>query len=369
MNINHHNYEEYFILYLDNELSIEERRKVEVFAMQYPELKEELNILLQSKLTADNKIVFENKNELLKNFQAPVIDLSNIEEWLILYHDKELSPKEISSVETFITQNPALKKELEYFSKVKLQSETTIIFPDKQSLYRKEEKVPVFHIRWWRITAAAVLLLAGGLTVFLLTNKQQPVTEPVIKLATQSGKSSTDDSLNIKNVKSLPPKSKDVLVVDNKNVIASKASKQVVIENKVQKEKKALPIINIKDEKQLALTQLKSSNNLPVPGINVNRPENLKDVTNVINNEKTLTPQNKPDISVTSPATESYITYTAANQKQTNDIITTGDNDERKNKLRGLFRKVTRIFERTTHINATDDDNRLLIGGLSVKLN
>ena len=370
MNINHHNYEEYFILYMDNELSIEERRRVEAFATQYPELKEELNILLQSKITADNKIVFENKNELLKNSQVPAINVSNIEEWLILYHDNELSSKEISSVETFISQNPQLKKELEYFGKIKLQPETDIIFPDKQSLYRKEEKVPVIPFRWWKIAAAAVLLLAIGLTVFILTNKQQPATEPGNKLATQSNQSSTNDSLNIKNAKNLTQKNKEALVVvDNKNAIATKASKQDVIDNRIQKEKKVLPTMNLKDEKQLASTQIKPSNNLPLPDINVTRPENLKDVTNVIKNEKNLTPQNKPDLPVTTPATGSYITYTAANQKQTGDIINTGDNDESKNKLRGLFRKVTRIFERNTHINATDDDNRLLIGGLSVKLN
>ena len=91
MNINHDNYEEYFILYMDNELSIEERRRVEAFATQYPELKEELNILLQSKITADNKIVFENKNELLKNSQVPAINVSNIEEWLIELPDCQCS--------------------------------------------------------------------------------------------------------------------------------------------------------------------------------------------------------------------------------------------------------------------------------------
>jgi hypothetical protein len=41
---------------------------------------------------------------------------------------------------------------------------------------------------------------------------------------------------------------------------------------------------------------------------------------------------------------------------------------ERKNKLRGFFRKTTRLFERTTNISATDGDDRLLIGGLAVRL-
>jgi hypothetical protein len=42
----------------------------------------------------------------------------------------------------------------------------------------------------------------------------------------------------------------------------------------------------------------------------------------------------------------------------------------KKNKLRGFFRKVTRTFEKRTNIKATDDDDdRLLIAGLAIKLN
>ena len=44
MNINYHNYEECFILYMDNELSGDERRMVEAFVQQHPELKEELDL-------------------------------------------------------------------------------------------------------------------------------------------------------------------------------------------------------------------------------------------------------------------------------------------------------------------------------------
>jgi hypothetical protein len=45
MNINRHNYEEYFILYMDNELDSDDRRMVEAFVLQHPDLKEELDIL------------------------------------------------------------------------------------------------------------------------------------------------------------------------------------------------------------------------------------------------------------------------------------------------------------------------------------
>jgi hypothetical protein len=37
MNINRHNYEEFFILYMDNELGSEDRRLVEEFVQKHPE--------------------------------------------------------------------------------------------------------------------------------------------------------------------------------------------------------------------------------------------------------------------------------------------------------------------------------------------
>jgi hypothetical protein len=49
------------------------------------------------------------------------------------------------------------------------------------------------------------------------------------------------------------------------------------------------------------------------------------------------------------------------------DIETAG-NAGKKNKLRGFFRKVTRTFEKRTNIDPTDQDNRLLVGGLAIKL-
>ena len=42
MNINRDNYEEFFLLYADNELSVQEKNAVEDFVRQHPDLEEEL---------------------------------------------------------------------------------------------------------------------------------------------------------------------------------------------------------------------------------------------------------------------------------------------------------------------------------------
>ena len=367
MNINHNNYEECFILYMDNELSVEESRKVEDFIQQFPELKEELNILLQSRLVADKNVVFENKEELLNISQASNINITNFEEWFILYFDNELSASEISAVETFVSQNPEMKKELEYFWKAKLQPETEIIFPDKKSLYRREEKVPIIPIRWRRIAVAALLILATGITAIVLINNKSASNE--LGIATGNGQNPTLENPVVneskKQEKIIADKNKANQIAVIKHPVENNAVQKTVPAN--QKKKNELPVQKKIDENNMIANNQKPTNNLPVPDINVNRPENIKNVTNVIKNEKTLTPQNKPELAVTTQVTDTYITYTSAKQNQT-DVIYASETNESKNKLRGFFRKVTRVFERTTNIDVSDDDDRLLIGGLSVKL-
>ncbi|HRF19100.1 MAG TPA: hypothetical protein PK977_13085, partial [Chitinophagaceae bacterium] len=147
MKINRHNYEEFFLLYVDNELSSEDRHMVEDFVQLHPDLKEELELLSQFKFTPDDDIVFDNKEELLKvNGETPV-SLNNYEESLLSYIDNELTEQQRIAVEQFVNTNPAAKKELELLQQTKLQPET-ILFANKESLYRKEEKVRSLPVRW-----------------------------------------------------------------------------------------------------------------------------------------------------------------------------------------------------------------------------
>ena len=90
--------------------------------------------------------------------------MDNYKEWLLLYTDNELTVSRKNTVEKFAATHPAVQKELELLQKTRLQPEENIVFPNKESLYRKEEKVRVVSIRWWRIAAAAVLFFAISVT-------------------------------------------------------------------------------------------------------------------------------------------------------------------------------------------------------------
>jgi len=65
MNINLNNYEQWLLLYVDNELSAADRNAVKEFLGQYPYLQQELEALQQATLPLEN-FSFEAKDSLLK---------------------------------------------------------------------------------------------------------------------------------------------------------------------------------------------------------------------------------------------------------------------------------------------------------------
>src|SRR5690349_12472735 len=109
MKINRHNYEEFFILYMDNELNADQRRAVEDFVSNHPDLKEELDTLLQYKMTPDETIVFPVKEELLKVEESTA--LADYRETLLLYIDNELNATQQKSVAALIASNEILRVE------------------------------------------------------------------------------------------------------------------------------------------------------------------------------------------------------------------------------------------------------------------
>lgn len=111
--INLKNYEEWFLMYADDELSASEKESVMAFIVQYPDLQQELDRFMTLKCLADHRIHFPNKE--------------------LLY-----LPEEEDTVS--IIFSPDLN----------------IVFPDKSTLYRK---VPVQKMNWLRPLAVAASLL------------------------------------------------------------------------------------------------------------------------------------------------------------------------------------------------------------------
>lgn len=378
MNITRHNYEEYFILYMDNELNSDDRRMVETFVQNHPDLKEELDILLQHKLVPDSNIVFKGKEELMKVEGQSPITLSNYEEWLVQYMDNELTGDQRKAVEQFIAANPSVQKEVDLLLQTQLQPET-IVFTNKEVLYRREEKVrPIF---WWR-AAAAVLILALGITSVIVFNKKGNTGKDNIAKVPEIEQNATKESnvATTKNSNNQEVKEQDkqvpVIYKSVPNAVAGTTSP--VNNNAVIKKDNSVPVKLI-DNKQPPIQKNeevmagnKPSNNLPQP---LNNP-------NVI----TIDAADKATADVTIPkeaniAAKNSLTNTVVttNNPQSSDIRTAvqktniddADFDQsngKKNKLRGFFRKVSRTFEKRTNIDPTENDEKLLVGGLAIRL-
>ncbi len=108
------------------------------------------------------------------------INLHNYQDFLLRYIDEELNLREIEALLAFVALHPAISEELESLQSTKLDIEsiacpnkavlyknifpvivepTTIVYPNKQNLFKKEkEKAPVILLKWWAVGAAAVFI-------------------------------------------------------------------------------------------------------------------------------------------------------------------------------------------------------------------
>ncbi|HEX4877985.1 MAG TPA: hypothetical protein VFV31_15010, partial [Chitinophagaceae bacterium] len=279
-----------------------------------------------------------------------------------------------TAVEQLVNTHPDAKKELEWLQRTKLQPET-IVFPHKESLYRQEEKVRALPFRWWR-AAAAVLILALGLTAVLIFSNKSVNDEPVAKTpgteqkipgAEKTGQP-VKEALATTDPANQPVINTDTDIINEKQVtVPANETKNtyVAVNNKETKTNNtsANPVPVKKEEPAvIAEVNKKASNNLPTPE---NNPYVTGEYPVVA---KVSTPNEKTEIknipAVTNqPAPSSDIIQA----RYTNNDEELVQNDGKKNKLRGLFRKAARTFEKRTDIDPTDD-NRLLVGGFAIKL-
>lgn len=188
ININRANYEEYFLLYTDNELNAAERRAVEEFVLQNPDLEYEFKMLQRSTLKPEKGVAFRNK-EALMQFND-VVHSANYEEFFLLYADNELSNQQKAQVEQFVYDHPQYQSAFEFLQEIRLTPDSDVLFLHKERLYRHERVRPI-AIRWWKVAAAAMVLLITGLVwmnnnqhlqpsdeIVQGVNQQQPVKNP-----------------------------------------------------------------------------------------------------------------------------------------------------------------------------------------------
>ncbi len=157
MNINRDNYEEYFLLYADNELSDSEKAVVLIFVKNNKDLEEEFRAILLTISKPDTNIQLTDKSFLRKQSESSFINQKNYEEVFVLYHDNELTSEQEQQTEAFLLQHPQLREEFDLIRLARLIPDDAIVFPGKNTLYRKEhggKVIPLFI----RLVAAAIFI-------------------------------------------------------------------------------------------------------------------------------------------------------------------------------------------------------------------
>jgi hypothetical protein len=375
MKLDRNNYEEFFLLYVDNELSDTERKKVETFILENPDLREELNLLQSSKIQPETSLFFENKTGLLKQAAENSIQpAANLEELFLLYADQELDEAGRKSVEEITAKNPSLKKDLQMIQQTRLLPDLSVVFARKEILLKKEESVRFVWLSWPKLSAAAVLLFVAVIFLF-----EHPKTGKAGKVG--APKNLVKSAIQNNEKKNLPTVT--AAAVDSLYQLARGSDKSLAgnkIQNQVQVPKKNHPLRFEGGKKE----------NTNGSDVHINPPSLVK----IQENQREL-PEISPSKDLSSPvavktntALELEPALFSADQvaKATNPVVRKGlqadtenssdpedgilmsSPSENKNRMRGFFRKVSRVLDQTISVDPEHKKRGLRIGNYQIAL-
>lgn len=353
--INRNNYEDFFLLYLDNELDAEARLAVENFAEQNADLKAELQMLLQTKSLPGN--LFFSDKELLLRTEGNSINEKNYEEYFLLYIDNELSAAKRAEVEMYVLQHPKLQDEFTTLKQAVLAPEV-INYNDKESLYRTEKR-KTFYIKPWRLAAAAIFTGVCALGGWLWQQSSSTIVVADNNNAQhqqQQNKSITKPADTIH--KSIQPQQQVIAQQnDKKEIISNKQQPSI----KKQKDADEFAIAKKKNKKQVdedVASNKKEQANTQQPAIKHNNIAKQQKEPSSTVNEIAQVPGNieNKGIDVTSlqdsqnneQNENGYNIYPVAYKEiNTNDddrSLHVGAFDLNKDRVKTLFKKAGRMF-------------------------
>ncbi len=367
MFINRNNYEDFFLLYADGELRADEREAVEIFIEENEDLRIELEMLKALVLPIE-ELVFIDKSFLYKE----TVFEKEIQEKLLLKLDNELAASELDSINASILNNEIIKKEYDILSKTKLDNNEKIVFEEKQLLYRSE-KGKVISFGWLKWAAAAIFIgfaLFTGANFFNKTNKPSFTDIAKTKPTTTNSKPIDTNTVNVE------PSIENTAKTNNKESVKrdeySKKTGEMknydnltVKKDKITKDEKVNFVTQeayrIIENKKETITDLQKNNLIAKDELKISiQKEATELLANNVNKEK-LETTNENMV----PLEELYTKTLAISniEKSENRILYMDEDNIKKTKVGGFFRKIKRLVERTANIKP---GNRLQIAGFEI---
>jgi hypothetical protein len=336
------NYEEFFVLYMDNELSKEQVKMVDDFLLAHPDLKVEFDILMSTKLPLEDYSF--KKNDLF----AESMKLSAFDEELLLYIDDELPAGKKKIIETELASNKEFQLQHQFLAKTKLDPSEKIVYPNKKELYHRTEKVIAFKM-WMRVAAAVVIIAISGIVYFKNPPSITPATNAantaVTNNPTQNSEKQDEPANNVVMPSEAPVKN-EVAISEKNN---KKERKQIQV--------KTNDIVEETPPAKNLLAELTPQEKIdPTP-----ERDRVNNVQTEVGNTSTSSKVNLNTGSVTNfnPDRKPI--------EGPEEPLAQTDND-RKGSLKGFLRKATRMIEKRTGIDPTNANGELLIGAVAINL-
>ena len=277
------NYETWFLLYADNELSAEEKVTVLSFVQQYPTLQQKFDGILQLRFSPadeqhqlDKSTLFSGSME--DNMQAALEE----HQLLINYIDGELSFIEIAEVENRLKHDVAFLASYKQLSILKLEPDHSIVHPNKIALYKREKTVA---FGWRRsLAAAASLIIAAGL-FWIVEQPDEGNTNSVVLVAPESTapkKIEQNSDEKISPVTNTSPievtKKKSITKISVEKIKKSERKSENYLAQEIHE-----PIIQSNNNEKKVIDAVRTennivSNNLPLPTTPIGSQE-LNDLT------------------------------------------------------------------------------------------
>lgn len=274
------------------------------------------------------------------------INRQTYEEFFLLYADGELSERERKEVESFIEQNPDLKGEFNLISETIMVPDESIVFNNKEILFRNEDNRKVVMMRWVRYAAAAVVLIALSITGWLFIDENTEKTPPVAVLEEKKTEKTPAAKENINQDNNITDAGKQSNIVAEKPSITVKRA-----ENKVENKTPAAPENTVNETQETPVAVVEEPE-VPQPAL---------DPVAVNNDVAFVEPENAPiDVAVApremtgaekqeTPGV--HYTQSVNEEREKSDMIYFANTSlTKKTKLRGVLRKATRYLERVTSI-------------------
>ncbi|MDQ6903233.1 MAG: hypothetical protein M3139_09500 [Bacteroidota bacterium] len=360
MDINRNNYEEYFLLYADNELTDLEKVAVIMFLKENKDLKEEFSMIHHTISKADENIILHDKSFLFKNNSLSLINDKNYEEVFVLYHDNELTKDERNEVEQFLSKHDSLQNEFELIGLARLTPETEVIHPNKKLLYRKEKSGRVVPLVFWKMIAAAVFIGFGlWITTFFYQKKAiipsstsiTAVPEKKIIPSVDKGLNSSKDSLNDAHLlteNSQPNNQAEWIAKERTKKPLKKKIGNIAAINTIPKKtpllESSIALKPAKTKDDLVIESRKT-NNIPereIASIDKMNPE-------IQSTQKTIDKNSDKAKPVIHAQTVSYIPDEKENSQ--NYVFYNVTTEEfKRTKVGGFLKKVKRVIERTNPV-------------------